>query len=160
MKINSYIDRNDSYRDIKSYILINSSKKVGVKMAEKLNIYLNKINKFNFLDSYDAQNNIEMVERTFGVSLIGELRNYVGSMDRYSEIEMDNGEEIRLLEVLEVVDSNDYFGVDFTSEGLIPLFELEDNDIIVYDIGAQLYCKYSLENESVYKASTDLFGLI
>ena len=42
-------------------------------MAEKLNIYLNKINKFNFLDSYDAQNNIEMIERTFGVTLVGAL---------------------------------------------------------------------------------------
>lgn len=129
-------------------------------MAEKLNIYLNKINKFNFLDSYDAQNNIEMIERTFGVTLVGDLRNIVGSMDTFSEIEMDNGEEIRLFEVLEAVDSSDYFGIDFSSEGLIPLFELEDNDIIVYDIGAQLYCKYSLENESTYKASTDLFGLI
>lgn len=129
-------------------------------MAEKLNIYLNRINKFNFLDSYDAQNNIEMIERTFGVTLVGDLRNIVGSMDRFSEIEMDNGEEIRLFEVLEAVDSSDYFGVDFSSEGLIPLFELEDNDIIVYDISSQLYCKYSLENESVYKASTDLFGLI
>lgn len=129
-------------------------------MAEKLNIYLNRINKFNFLDSYDAQNNIEMIERTFGVTLVGDLRNIVGSMDSFSEIEMDNGEEIRLFEVLEAVDSSDYFGVDFSSEGLIPLFELEDNDIIVYDISSQLYCKYSLENESVYKASTDLFGLI
>lgn len=129
-------------------------------MAEKLNIYLNKINKFNFLDSYDAQNNIEMIERTFGVTLVGDLRNIVGSMDTFSEIEMDNGEEIRLFEVLEAVDSSDYFGIDFSSEGLIPLFELEENDIIVYDIGSQLYCKYSLEDESVYKASTDLFGLI
>lgn len=129
-------------------------------MAEKLNIYLNRINKFNFLDSYDAQNNIEMIERTFGVTLVGDLRNIVGSMDAFSEIEMDNGEEIRLFEVLEAVDSSDYFGIDFSSEGLIPLFELDENDIIVYDIGAQLYCKYSLDNESVYKASTDLFGLI
>ena len=69
---------------------------------------------------------------------------------------LDGDDILRLLSSSEILSANENLGVNFTEKRIIPLFDIGDNDFIVYLITEQKWALMNIVDESVFSKEDDL----
>ena len=69
-------------------------------------------------------------------------------------------ENARLLSLEEILNSNEDLQVDFTSLGLIPIFDIFDNDYICYQVKNGSWCIFNIVDEVSFKKDSTLQELL
>jgi hypothetical protein len=67
---------------------------------------------------------------------------------------------LRSLSQSEVLDASADMQVDFIGKRLIPLYDVGDNDYIVFDISNQRWCRFNIVDEVAFSYSDRLSNLI
>lgn len=60
---------------------------------------------------------------------------------------------LRGLSHAEIIDASVDMAVDFIAKGILPLFDVGDNDYIVYDILEKVWCKFNIVDEVKFSTS-------
>ena len=95
---------------------------------------------------------VTAVEEIFGVSLNDELKRIVSIvLDDYFI-----GKNCRVISVKEMLNTEEYTGVDFTDINMIPLADCCDADYIVYNFGTQKYEMYNIFDEVSFREADNL----
>ena len=69
-------------------------------------------------------------------------------------------EKCRVLSVKEILRSEEFTGVDFTSLNMLPLIDCKDNDYIVYYFSENKYLMYNVFDEVGFREADSLEMLI
>lgn len=69
-------------------------------------------------------------------------------------------ESARLLSLEEILNSDEDLQVDFTSLGLIPIFDIFDNDYICYQVKNGSWCIFNIVDEVSFKKDSTLQELL
>lgn len=99
---------------------------------------------------------VAQLERAYGVLPI-EVKRLV-SLNKET-ISYDDFSLLRSLSHAEITDASSDMAVDFIGKGLLPLFDVGDNDYIVYDVAEKTWCRFNIVDEvkfSISKTITEL----
>ena len=72
------------------------------------------------------------------------------SVKRIVSVKLDDyfiSEKCRVLSLKEILNTEEFTGVDFTSLNMLPLIDCKDDDYIVYDFAENKYVMYSVFDE-------------
>jgi hypothetical protein len=67
---------------------------------------------------------------------------------------------LRGLSKSEILNADDDLSVGFQDMGLLPIFDIGDNDFIVYSISENLWCLFNIVDEIVFKNAKELSELL
>jgi hypothetical protein len=67
---------------------------------------------------------------------------------------------LRGLSHAEISDASSDMAVDFIGKELLPLFDIGDNDYIVYDITEKVWCKFNIVDEVKFSKSKSISALL
>jgi len=71
-------------------------------------------------------------------------------LSSFPKVELFDENESRTLSLLEILNAEDDYGVPFQSRKFVPIVELRDNDLIVYDGNEKKWALYNVADESVF----------
>ena len=116
--------------------------------------YLSKIQNTSI-----AINTVKTIEK-----LYGDIKNDIVKKILSRMVEMNNTEFLdngyRVLDYEEIIDADDDLHVDFSSKGLLPLFDCSDNDFIVYDVNNNEWLKFNIVDEVKFRENSELEELL
>lgn len=69
-------------------------------------------------------------------------------------------DDYRILSVAEIADAKNDLHVDFKSKGIIPLVDCGENDFIVYHFNDDIWSKFNIIDETVFKKKATLEDLL
>ena len=104
--------------------------------------------------SLKASNKIKQVESLYSNTLPDEVACLVSNLDE--TVFFDNDSFIRLLSFQELIDAETDMNVMFCEKGIVPFFDLGDNDYLVYDLKKKMWCKYNIVDEVAFSSKTKL----
>ena len=67
---------------------------------------------------------------------------------------------LRGLSFHEILTANEDLKVDFIAQSLLPVFDIGDNDFVVYDFSEQVWCLFNIVDEVKFRKSSDILTLI
>jgi hypothetical protein len=67
---------------------------------------------------------------------------------------------LRSLSESEVLNATKDLSVDFVGKSLLPLFDIGDNDFIVYDLSEKCWYLFDIVDEVKFKKSEDISGYL
>jgi hypothetical protein len=102
------------------------------------------------------QNNIEEIMKAYGVSKLPQLIEALISLK--SPVFVDGG--IRILSKKEILQADINYETDFIKEGILPLVQDLDNELIVFHTDTKEYSKYSCTDDVSFKFSKNLESLL
>lgn len=94
------------------------------------------------------------LERMYSTELSEKVKKVV-SINK-DTVFYDDFELLRGLSQDEILEASSDMAVDFVSLGLIPLFDIGDNDYIAYDATAKMWCKFNIVDEIKFCKAQDL----
>lgn len=97
---------------------------------------------------------VKLVESLYFNNLPDEVTCLVSNLDK--TVFFDNDSFIRLLSFQELIDAEADMNVSFCEKGILPFFDLGDNDYLVYDLKRQTWCKYNIVDEVAFSFKTKL----
>lgn len=97
---------------------------------------------------------IKQVESLYAISVPGEVACLISNLEE--TVFFDNDSFIRLLSFQELIDAETDMNVSFCKNGIVPFFDLGDNDYLVYDLKKQTWCKYNIVDEIAFSFKTKL----
>lgn len=97
---------------------------------------------------------VAQLEKMYSTELPEKVKKVV-SIDKAS-VFYDDFELLRGLSQEEIIEASEDMAVDFISTGLIPLFDIGDNDYIAYDTIDQMWCKFNIVDEIKFCKAQDL----
>lgn len=102
--------------------------------------------------------NIELIKKLYNLKdLSEEILSFISALDQ--TIFFDD-EEVRLLSLQEIVDADIDLGTEFIVEKLLPLFDLGDNDFIVYDFNNKNWCKYNIAENFKFSCKNNINDIL
>lgn len=112
----------------------------------------------NVLDSLAKvaidQEFVRCLERMYSTELSEKVKK-VASINK-DTVFYDDFELLRGLSQDEIIEASSDMAVDFVSLGLIPLFDIGDNDYITYDTIDKTWCKFNIVDEIKFCKAQDL----
>ena len=114
-----------------------------------------KYNAFISTLTYQTANseNVKKIEKLYSANFPTELVCLISNLDKTIFFDCDTF--LRLLDLQEVLEAETDMNVDFIAKGILPLFDLGDNDYLSFDLNKQMWCKYNIVDEIgfAYKAN-------
>ena len=98
--------------------------------------------------------NVKKIEELYSASLSSELACIVSNLGE--TIFFDGDMFLRLLEFQEVLDAEADMNVDFIEKGIVPIFDLGDNDYLSFDLNKQMWCKFNIVDELCFSYKAKL----
>lgn len=95
---------------------------------------------------------VEIIENNYSVKLSDLVKKIVSFSDE--TIFLDDGP--RVLSYPEIVNASSELHVDFISKGIIPLFDCNDNDFVVYSIKDNSWERFNIIDEIEFKKRAKL----
>lgn len=92
------------------------------------------------------------ISKLYRTRIDGLIAKIISFSDKAGFIE----EERRAFSFNEIMNASKDYGKDFISLGVIPFIDAYDNDLIVYVIAEDLWAKYNLSDEVIFKKRADL----
>lgn len=80
-------------------------------------------------------------------------------LTKYPSPELFDENESRTLSINEVLHAEEDNGVLFKSKQIVPIADMGDNDFIVYDGTAAIWCMYNILDETIFNESKDFESL-
>lgn len=99
---------------------------------------------------------VDQIKEVYGADLSELVKSIISSSDE--NIFLDTG--VRLLSYQEILSAEKELGVEFKSKGIIPLFDCNDNDFIVYHYNDDTWSKFNIVDETIFKKADNLTDLI
>lgn len=99
---------------------------------------------------------VDQIKEVYGTDLSELVKSIISSSDE--NIFLDTG--VRLLSYQEILSAEKELGVEFKSKGIIPLFDCNDNDFIVYHYNDDTWSKFNIVDETIFKKADNLTDLI
>ena len=97
---------------------------------------------------------VTQLEKMYSTTLPEEVKRVVSLSDK--TISYDDFSLLRGLSHAEIRDASADMAVDFISQGILPVFDVGDNDYIVYDTKEQTWSKYNIVDEIKFSKTQDL----
>lgn len=88
------------------------------------------------------------IEKMFGIYLEKEPKKIISHID--SEIFFEGQNFLKLLSKQEILDCCGDLNVDFINKKIIPVFDLGDNDYIVFSYGDNWWYKFNIVDEVLF----------
>ena len=101
---------------------------------------------------------IAKVKKIYGSSLDVSIQKLL-SFDSNGMF-LDDGAFCRLLSTNEITNAASELHVDFPGLGLIPFFDIEDNNFIVYDMRNKCWKKFNIVDETAYGTQATLSAIL
>lgn len=98
---------------------------------------------------------VTTIEKIYGTNLPEEVQLIVSNNDETTFF--DN--ESRILSFSEIVNAEKELHVNFKKHGIIPIFDCNDNDFIVYRYNENIWSKFNIIDEIFFKNKNDLIEL-
>lgn len=118
----------------------------------QLNHFLNNISKTPIQVS-----TIKRIEATYLVK-IPEVISHICSACS-DGIFFDSKQVIRLLSTEEIINASRELHVDFVKMHIIPIFDVGDNNFIIYDVLSKKWSKFNIVDEVKFKTTDNIFDL-
>ncbi len=99
---------------------------------------------------------VKKVETSYGTELPEIIRKIVTSADE--TIFFDDG--FRILSLDEICDAEKDLHVNFKEKGIIPLADCGENDFIVYHFEDEIWSKFNIIDETVFKKKSGFEELL
>lgn len=113
--------------------------------------YLNEISKCSINAAV-----VSKVEKVYGFSLPTEIKQVVS----YSEESIFFDDKYRTLSISEIIDADSDLHVDFTKRGMIPIIDCGENDFIIFSFESDIWFKFNIVDESIFKKRHSLSELL
>ena len=97
---------------------------------------------------------VVQIESLYDESLPKDVRNAVSLSNE--AIFYDDFSLLRGLSHEEILDANSDLQVDFIEKKLLPLFDIGDNDFIVYDLSDRHWYKFNIVDEEKFEKTENL----
>ena len=97
---------------------------------------------------------IEVLEKNYN-SVLPDVVKQIVSLSE-DTVHYDDFSLIRGLSHDEIIDASTDMSVDFISKQLLPLFDLGDNDYIVYNVVEKTWYKFNIVDEIVFSKADDI----
>lgn len=99
---------------------------------------------------------VKALSELYGKCIDGIIAQIVSYADNADFI----GEDRRALSFSEILNASKDYEKDFISLGIIPFIDAYDNDLIVYVITENMWAKYSLSDEVLFKKKDSIEKLL
>lgn len=99
---------------------------------------------------------VSKVQKIYGCKLPDIIQKIVSNSDEATFFDDDT----RILSLDEIVDAEKDLHVDFISKKIIPLADCGDNDFIVYHFEDDVWSKFNIVDETIFKKRNDLSELL
>lgn len=95
---------------------------------------------------------IRAISDIYGTEITGRIAKIVSFADNADFI----GEERRAFTFSEILNAAKEYDIDFKALGIIPIIDAYDNELIVYVISDNIWAKYSMSDDVLFKKRTSL----
>lgn len=95
---------------------------------------------------------IRAISDIYGTEITGQIAQIVSFADNADFI----GEERRAFTFSEILNAAKDYNIDFKALGIIPIIDAYDNELIVYVISDNIWAKYSMSDDVLFKKRTSL----
>lgn len=95
---------------------------------------------------------IRAISDIYGTEITGQIAQIVSFADNADFI----GEERRAFSFNEILSAAKEYDIDFKALGIIPIIDAYDNELIVYVIADNIWAKYSMSDDVLFKKRTSL----
>lgn len=102
--------------------------------------------------------NVDKIKQIYGCTPSVELKKIL-SFDN-NGIFFDGGSFCRLLSLDEIINATRELHVDFVKHGFVPLFDIEDNNFIVWDFANNCWKKFNIVDETPYGTRKSLTEIL
>lgn len=102
----------------------------------------------------EKSDNVTKIEKLYSVTLSSELACIVSNLGK--TIFFDDNMFVRLLDFQEVLNAELDMNVEFITKGIVPIFDLGDNDYLSFDFKEQMWCKFNIVDELCFSYKAKL----
>lgn len=114
----------------------------------------------NGLNKQEIDNsNVQEIKKMYSTDINAEVASVISCLDE--TVFFDSDGFLRLLSFQEVLDAEADFNVVLVSNGILPLFDLGDNDYLSFDFSKGMWCKFNIVDEIgfAYKSHLSEYNL-
>lgn len=97
---------------------------------------------------------VAKIEMEYDAFLPNEVRRIISLHE--NSISYDDFSLLRGLSYAEIIDAPSDMSVDFIDKKILPLFDLGDNDYVVYDFGEQCWYKFNIADDVKFSKTMTL----
>jgi len=97
---------------------------------------------------------VAQLETMYSTTFPDEVKRIVSISD--DTVSYDDFSLLRGLSHVEISDASEDMAVDFIGKGILPLFDVGDNDYIVYDISEKTWYKFNIVDEVKFSKTSSL----
>jgi hypothetical protein len=114
-----------------------------------------------FTEQYKNLNNVPVnvqftaqTENIYKASLSDEVKKILSLSEE--TMLYDDKPLLRKLSSAEIIEANEDLEVDFIGQSLLPVFDMGDNDFVVFDFAENRWCLFNIVDEIKFKEEEDL----
>lgn len=104
----------------------------------------------------DNKDRIKTVSDLYGAEITGVISKIISFSDNADFI----ADERRVLSYNEIIKASTTYGVDFKEKGIIPFVDAYDNDLIVYIIAENVWAKYNISDDIIFKKKDNIEDIL
>ena len=93
----------------------------------------------------DNTNKVRQIEQLYSSEIPRDVACIISNLDK--TIFLDSDSFLRVLDYQEILDAEEDLNTDFVCRGIIPIFDLGDNDYLSYDLSKSKWFKYNIVDE-------------
>lgn len=110
----------------------------------------------NIFNATIDNSKVDKIESVYGKNLPDLLKKIISNCEEAVFFD-DN---VRVLSYMEIIDAESDLHVQFSTKGLIPIVDCGENDFIVYHINDNIWSKFNIVDETVFKKKESLEDLL
>lgn len=97
---------------------------------------------------------IDKIKALYSVELPSQVESVVSALDE--TLFFENDSFVRLLSLQEVLEAETDMNVELVYNGILPLFDLGDNDYLSFDFTKGMWCKFNIVDELGFSYKSSL----
>lgn len=101
---------------------------------------------------------VERVEKVYGKIESTEVKKILSY--KFEDYFLESDDFLRALSLDEILDAKDSLHVDFPAKRIIPLFDVCDNDFVVYHLDKNVWSMMNITDLSIFLETTDVLSLL
>lgn len=101
---------------------------------------------------------VNSVEKVYGKIESIELKKILSY--KFEDYFLESDDFLRALSLDEILDAKDCLHVDFPAKGIIPLFDVCDNDFIVFNLNKNVWSLMNIVDLTLFSETDDVLSLL
>jgi len=97
---------------------------------------------------------VVQIETMYGKSISDEIKFIISISNE--AVFYDDFPLLRSLSHAEIIDASEDMAVDFIGIDILPLFDVGDNDYIVFDFSEKTWCKFNIVDEAKFSEANNI----